>query len=271
MMSTIDAFRIASYRGPAADMLAAHRHDDLELNVAREDLRYLIDGRDVVIPAGSVGLFWAARPHRLTAAVADVAWLAVPLALALTWSLPPGLTGRLLAGDVVVVPDDARLASLVDRWRRDLDADPSDAGRRAAHLEIEALLLRLGAESVRDVAASEARPGDAATRPSDATGRMAAFISDRASEDIRIDDVARHVHLHPQYAMTLFRRVLGITIGEYLLQCRVGRAQHLLLTTSLGIPEVGFAAGFQSQSQFYARFRDRCGEPPAAYRRRLAG
>ncbi|AZC15067.1 helix-turn-helix domain-containing protein [Microbacterium sp. ABRD28] len=258
-------FGLASFRGAVPAMFAAHRHDDLEVNASPSPLVYLIDGRQATIPAGSLGVFWAARPHRLVTAVDEVSWVTVPLGVALGWSLPGGFIGSLLAGDLVLVSEQAglALAPRAELWTDALARDPADPERRPAELEVEALLGRIAARR------TEVAPGHPGVKG--AAGAMAAFISERAADDIRVDDVARHVHLHPQYAMTLFRRALGITVGEYLLQCRVARAQRLLLTTDLPIAEVGFAAGFRSQSQFYARFRDRCGEPPAAYRRRLAG
>jgi methylphosphotriester-DNA--protein-cysteine methyltransferase len=42
-----------------------------------------------------------------------------------------------------------------------------------------------------------------------------------------------------------------------------------LLTTDRAVPDVGFAAGFRSQSQFYDRFTRWCGDSPGAYRRRV--
>ena len=69
--------------------------------------------------------------------------------------------------------------------------------------------------------------------------------------------------------MSVFRGALGVTIGDYLAQCRVAVAQHLLLTTDRSVPDIGFAAGFQSQSQFYDRFARWCDQPPATYRRRM--
>lgn len=98
---------------------------------------------------------------------------------------------------------------------------------------------------------------------------MAAFISDHYSDDLAVSDVARHVHLNPQYAMTLFRQALGITIGDYLAHCRVAAAQQLLLESDMAVAEVGYAAGFRSQSQFYDRFSRWCAQSPAAYRRSL--
>ena len=157
--------------------------------------------------------------------------------------LPGGFIGSLLAGDLVLVSEGAglALAERAELWAGALEHEPGDAERRAAELEVEALLRRIAARR------TEVAPGHPGVKGT--AGEMAAFISERSGDDLRVEDVARHVHLHPQYAMTLFRRALGITIGEYLLQCRVARAQRLLLTTDMPITEVGFAARFGSQSQ----------------------
>ncbi|MBM7503862.1 helix-turn-helix domain-containing protein [Agromyces aurantiacus] len=264
----VGSFGLSCWRGAPAAMTVAHRHDDLEFNLSPDPLEYLVDGRTVRIPPRTLALFWAARPHRLVtdASRGHVSWLTVPLGTALGWSLAGGLVPRLLTGAVLMIPERPGLGldGLVGVWAAELAA--GGEARRAATAEIEGFARRaaLAAEAGADGAASVAA---GATRPDVAS--MAAWISEHAAEDLRIDDVARHAHLAPQYAMTVFRRALGITIGEYLAQCRVARAQHLLLTTDLPVPDVGHAAGFRSQSQFYARFRERCGEPPAAYRRRL--
>ncbi|MEI5582502.1 MULTISPECIES: AraC family transcriptional regulator [unclassified Agromyces] len=252
-------------------MTLAHRHDDLEFDVSPGRLEYLVDGRTVAIPPGTLAVFWAARPHQLVtdASRSLVSWLTVPLGTALGWGLPGGLVGRLLGGGFALVAErpGLELAERVDVWAGELAA--GGEARRAATAEIEGFARRaaLAATDAEATAAGTAR--GAAIRPDAAA--MAAWISEHAADDVRMDDVASHVHLAPQHAMTVFRRALGITMGEYLAQCRVARAQHLLLTSDLPVPEVGHAAGFRSQSQFYARFRERCGAPPAAYRRRLRG
>jgi len=247
-------------------MAIAHRHDDLEFNVAEVDLDYLIDGRPFRIPAGRLAVFWAARPHQFVNDTSGeaITWLTVPLDRFLGWGLPRRFVEHMLEGGVGLV--DARGVLALDArapgWHAELGGD--DDERRTATLEIEAFTRRAARATSADGGASAAA---SAIRPDVAA--MAAWISEHAHEDVRVDDIARQAHLHPQYAMTVFRAALGITMGEYLAQCRIGRAQHLLLTSDLPVPAVGFAAGFRSQSQFYARFRERCGEPPAAYRRRL--
>ena len=263
------SFGLACWRGAPPAMTVAHRHDDLEFNVAREALDYLVDGRSVRIPPRTLAVFWAARPHQLLtdASRGLVSWITVPFGVALGWRLPGGLVPRVLAGGFVLLAErpGLELGDRVGVWADELAA--GGESRRAASAEIEGFARRAA------VAAGDSPTAADDTVPpvrADAA-EMAAFVSARAGDDLRVGDVARHVHLAPQHAMTVFRRATGITIGEYLAQCRVARAQHLLLTTDLPVPEVGHAAGFRSQSQFYARFRERCGEPPAAYRRRLRG
>ncbi|WNY34019.1 helix-turn-helix transcriptional regulator [Curtobacterium flaccumfaciens] len=66
----------------------------------------------------------------------------------------------------------------------------------------------------------------------------------------------------------MFRQDVGTTIGEYLTRCRVAEAQRLLATTSMTTSEIAHAAGFGSQSSFYAHFTRACGSAPGAYRAR---
>jgi AraC-like DNA-binding protein len=266
-------FGVDCWRGPVQPMARAHRHDDIEINVADIDLEYLIDGRPHVLSAGAVAMFWAARPHRLLSVAEGgrQAWLTVPLARALSWGVPQEIIGTLLRGAVLFAPRNAAGRDPGDsmaRWRDELRSDGATpaAPRSIALLEIEAAVLRwVLAAPVAAVPAEEYPSRDRSGR----AGAMIAFVSAHSAEDITAADVAAHVHLHPQYAMGLFRRAAGITMGEYLAQCRVAHAQALLLSTDRSIADIATMAGFGSQSQFYDRFGRLCGQSPAAYRRRL--
>lgn len=267
------SFGLACWSGHPGGMTLAHRHDDLEFNLADVDLEYVIDGRPRLLPAGTVAVFWAARPHRLTDAASPrtVTWLTVPLGEALAWRLPAGFVARMLSGEVLgaVARDGIRLDHLASRWRGELAE--GGAGFRIARTEIEAFVLRIaravdGGVQLGDEADEELSRNSVSRG---AAGEMAGFVSERFASDITVADVAAHVHLNAQYAMTLFRASLGITIGDYLAHCRVAAAQQLLLETDLPVVEVGYAAGFRSQSQFYDRFSRWCGRSPAAYRRSL--
>ena len=269
MDATISSFDLACWRGAVPRMSVAHTHDDLEFNCAPVELEYLVDGRQVVIPAGALAVFWAARPHQLVrdSGGRELAWLTVPLAQARGWRLPGEFLTRMFAGEIAVARAATGPLALVERvesWGEELR--PGHPLRRAAVGEVQAFVVRAAYATAAEVPAESAGGG---LRPDVAD--MAAWIAQHAAEDVSVAAVAAHVHLHPNHAMTVFRTALGVTIGEYLAQCRIARARELLLTTDDAIPDIAASAGFGSLSQFYARFRDHTGEAPAAYRRRHGG
>lgn len=265
MDATISSFDLACWHGAVPRMSVAHTHDDLEFNTAPVDLEYLVDGRQVVIPAGALAVFWAARPHQLVrdSGGTELAWMTVPLAEARGWRLPGAFLSRMFAGEIGVAEavGPLALADRVTSWNAELR--PAHPLRRAAVSEVQAFVLRAAHAMAPEVPAARTGGGLRAD-----VADMAAWIARHSAEDVSIADVAAHVHLHPHHAMAVFRAALGVTIGEYLAQCRVARARELLLTTDAAVPDVAASAGFGSLSQFYSRFRDHTGEAPAAYRRR---
>jgi len=251
-------------------MASAHRHDTIELNFAESgELRYLFGGTEVVLQAGFVAAFWGVTPHQLVHCPtgSSVHWLTVPLASFLGWGLPDTFVAQMFQGAPLVSSEPATQredALRFARWERELASTPYD--HLTASLEIQARLRRL-AHEVRLTATGSPKPVD---RDQDVrhVAVMAAFIAGHYAEPIRMEDVASTVHLHPHYAMGLFRRATGMTLNGYLTRCRVAETQRLLLTTDLTIAAVADAAGFGSQSQFYESFSSICGEPPGAYRRK---
>jgi AraC-like DNA-binding protein len=239
-------------------MARAHRHDDVELVLP-------LGGSAVLEHAAGrhelgdreCAVFWAGLPHRVAEhddGVA-VAWLTVPLVDVLAWSLPTAFTGGMLRGGLTTFAAPPRLETAMDSWQRDIGASPTLT--RAARLETQAWLLR---------AAAEGSPS-APTEPHDAATAMASCISTRFREPLAVADVAAAVHLHPSTAAAVFRRAMGVTIGDYLAQCRVAEAQRLLISTDATTGEIALRAGFGSTSRFYERFTRDAGMPPAAYRR----
>ena len=98
---------------------------------------------------------------------------------------------------------------------------------------------------------------------------MAAYIAQHYREDLRIERIADEVNLHPNYAMTLFRQHVGMSLVTYLTRQRLWQAQRLLATTDKSILEVATASGFGSLSRFYEAFAQGCKTTPRAYRAAL--
>jgi AraC-like DNA-binding protein len=247
--------------GAAPAMDGAHSHDDIELNVVTSGaIEYLMGERRVRVEQGQSAVFWASLPHRLLAPAgepAEVCWAHVPLATVLTWDLPATELRSLLEGRPALsaMPSDVDATSVWRRWE-------SDFARRAA----DAALLEVQALIRRTLHAARTPSGTGPTsRPLD----MAAYIMERFRDPITATDIAAVVHLNTEYAMTVFRKAWHMTMGDFLLRRRVAEAQRLLATTDLDCSAVGYAAGFGSDSNFYAQFAKLVGTSPGQYRAAL--
>ncbi|GAB2610064.1 helix-turn-helix domain-containing protein [Pseudactinotalea suaedae] len=251
-------------RGAPPPMPHQHRHDDVELNVVRTGaLRYLFGGAEVDVGPGQLALFWGTTPHQLqqpgTSEDGDVLWLHIPLTTVLSWSLPPAHLAVLLQPCLLVVDAadlDYDAATAVHRWHGDIERGDHEL----AFLEVQALVRRTLRQAAHDA------PAPHAPEHIDAAILMTRLIAERFRDPLTPAHIAAASHLHPNHAMTVFRRVMGCTIGTYLTRCRISEAQRLLITTRLSTAEIAHAAGFGSQSQFYAHFTRSCSRSPGRYR-----
>jgi AraC-like DNA-binding protein len=261
-------------QGAPPRMLRPHRHDDLELNLVHTGrLDYLFGGSYLRVEAGQVALFWGGTPHQLVdqgVTPTDGSWVHIPLAEVLSWALPTEQVAVLLRARPVVMPAAALVrdvAALFASWHHDVQ----DGGQQTVvMLEVQAFVRRVLAAATRD----EPEPGPTAEcvplAQSGATERataMAQFVAEHYRSPITSADVAAAVHLSPSHAMTLFKRVIGTTVGTYIARCRVAEAQRLLITTDRTTAEIAHASGFTAQSSFYDTFRQFSGTSPATYRR----
>ena len=271
----VDAdFGFDIYRGEVSVMAAAHRHQELELNLIFEGaMTYLFGGSTFALSKGQVALFWATTPHRLIICEADTnfGWITLPLANFLRYGLPESLVLSVLQSKPVTATFSDLDRMLFNRWLEDAqhtDAQHTDAqhideaSQTILELELEALLRRV-ARKKTDLEVKQ-RP---VTHSKSA--QIAQYISEHYQEPLSLETIATAVALNPSYAATLFKASFGMTIHAYLNQYRVAHAQRLLVTTDMPILELAFDAGFGSSSQFYAAFAKACAKTPGAYRRTL--
>lgn len=265
------------HRGGAPVMPLPHRHDDLEINIVLHGtLDYQFGGTRISVPAGSLAVFWGATPHRLVATDAgadgDMCWIHVPLTTVLGWNLPMSDLSEVLLNRPIIVSATtvARdLEAMFVSWQQEVGIDGLET---IALLEVQALIRRLlhrqhhGGEKT---SIETTGPLNISSDSMRGVTEMARFAVAHFRKQISAVDIASAANLNPNYATSLFRRAVGSTIAEYLIRCRVAEAQRLLVTTTMTASEVAHAAGFGSQSSFYAQFTKRCGTSPGRYRSRL--
>lgn len=268
----VQAFGLANETHQPSRMARAHRHNEVEMNfVVSGAMSYLFGGSRVEVQAGETALFWAAIPHQLV----DVAegtiyhWLTIPFPTFLRWQLPDSLTQQVICGQFVIAPAAPELRTTQDlfqQWNTDLRENLPEQ-QRIVLLEVEAFLRRQ-ALALANVDKTASKPGRTTAAPHELSNieRMACYVAEHYTEPLHIDSIAQVVHLHPNYAQTLFRKHFGMGMIDYITHYRVVHAQRLLLISDLNASEIALEAGFGSVSRFYTAFKRVCGLTPGQYR-----
>lgn len=99
--------------------------------------------------------------------------------------------------------------------------------------------------------------------------KAVAFIGERLSGKLVIDDVAAAVGLSPSRLAHLFRQERGETVQGHIELRRMQLAADLLQRTSFPVKQVADAAGFESQFYFSQRFKRWMGVSPSQFRQRM--
>lgn len=271
-----EPYGLTCVRWEAAVMNRPDRHNEIELNLLETgSITYLLFGQKVVVPAGRLAVFWAGMPHSTTEfrGLTEYYVATIPLVWFLQWRLPEHFTRLVLHGHLLLEPDASRAALDAVQfrtWVEDL-ATSVEERRHAMLLEIEARLRRLALRIPPRPAGPPGKRHAAAVLGAgtlNCAERMAAFIAQHYTQPLALNDISRAVGLHPNYLISVFRRVFGTTPLEYVLQHRLSHAQRLLATTDELILEIALDSGFGSLSRFNEAFRRAFGCTPRDYRRR---
>ena len=96
--------------------------------------------------------------------------------------------------------------------------------------------------------------------------RVAAYIDERLSESIQLQDMARAAGLSRMHFAAQFRVSTGLRPHEYLLRRRVDLAQRLMTETGNSLADIALSCGFQSQAHFTTVFGRLLGITPHRWR-----
>ncbi len=99
--------------------------------------------------------------------------------------------------------------------------------------------------------------------------RACEFVLAHYGERIALDDIAKCAHLSTSQLQREFRRLFGMSLGNYLLRVRLIMARWRLDTTTAAVGQIALDCGFYDQSHFTRAFRAETGLPPLEYRRRF--
>jgi len=93
------------------------------------------------------------------------------------------------------------------------------------------------------------------------------YIDDHLCEHLTLAELARVMHLQPNYFSNLFCRNFGVPPLRYLQRRRIERAQFRLHDTAAGVAEIAAELGFCDQFHFSRVFHAIAGCSPLQYRK----
>ena len=97
--------------------------------------------------------------------------------------------------------------------------------------------------------------------------RVKQYMKDNLqNKDLSIKMLADEVYLTPTYLSSLFKKTMGETIGQYLTELRIKKAQELLADPQWKLYQIAEMVGYEDANYFGKIFKKRVGMLPSEYR-----
>lgn len=91
------------------------------------------------------------------------------------------------------------------------------------------------------------------------------YIHEHLERDLTLATLAAIACMSPSYFSSLFKQSTGLSPHQYVIRCRIERAQQLLKQGKLSIAEIAYSLGFTHQSHFSHHFKRLVGSSPKAF------
>ena len=102
-------------------------------------------------------------------------------------------------------------------------------------------------------------------RESERIRRVIAYLNENYHQDLSLQSIADHFHIHKVYLSRSFKEETGITLNSYLNYLRIEKAKLLLFMKTYRTTEIAYMVGFNNTQNFYNVFRKLVGCSPSDY------
>lgn len=249
-----------------------HRHNEIEIiffpNRSPATVRF--GAQTIEIQPEQTVLFWGAIPHQLMHIEEENLqyWLSVPPEAFLSFDLSPSIVRDVMNGKILVESDPELRAidlAMFPVWKREATSAQQDV-RRTLLMSLEARLRRFHPLESSADSLHPTLPKTLVLKDKNAFETMYDYITVHFRNPIDVNSIAEAAGLHPNYAISLFKKKCGINISTLITMLRVYEAQRLILTTNQKIVDVAMDTGFNSMSNFYKSFKKITSKNPSDYR-----
>lgn len=95
------------------------------------------------------------------------------------------------------------------------------------------------------------------------------YIRIHAAENLRLGDIANHLHLSPNYLSILIKRETDISFYDHYISAKMDIAYALLKDPRLHVSDVASAVGYSNYISFYNAFKAKAHMTPTEYRNKV--
>lgn len=100
----------------------------------------------------------------------------------------------------------------------------------------------------------------------DAVSRIRQYIEQHIDTGLTREQLGRALFMNPDYVARIFRDQQGQSLGDYIRNRRITRAQRLLRETDLPLTEICAQVGYTYNTYFFNTFKKTTGYSPNEYR-----
>lgn len=239
-----------------------HRHEDLAelLFVYQGEGTYIVDGYSYDIRPGDLLLYNQGGLHEVTSATTrEIGTFCFGVAgVALSGFEDGHMTD---AAQGFVRPVGARYSEIYTLCRliyEQMEQDTPQSRAIVDHLFPGLLLLALSFPSDYR---STCQNTDVVL-----ANRIRQYIATHFTEPITLEEIGNELHVSPFYAAHVFKSITGFSPIQYMIRCRIGEAQNLLISTDFNATQIAALVGYNSAGHFNAIFTKTVGLAPIRYR-----
>jgi AraC-like DNA-binding protein len=96
------------------------------------------------------------------------------------------------------------------------------------------------------------------------------YITRNYTKKLTVKKLAAMAGLNTAYFGTLFKRITGVSVNQYIAQARIRNAKNMLKSGTYRVAEVAEYCGYNDAFHFYKQFKHIVGIPPSHYIPRLS-
>ncbi len=141
--------------------------------------------------------------------------------------------------------------------------DELESGQIGGHLLIDSLKTTLAIHLLRKYCTTQPKLSSHVGGLSQAKlQQVTMYIHEHLHQEVKLIELAAIAQISPHHFLRLFKRRMGVTPHQYILQCRIEKAKDLLQHSQLSIADIATRVGFCDQSHLTRCFKRMVGVTP---------